>query len=297
MTEAIYDGSLDGLFAVLDGVCRGGPLPDRVRQARNGAGNRGELAHPAEEGGQGDLFGTEAAGASPALPGESPQDGAAQELSGFSMNAYNDFIHGWMSEFPIAADLIRFAWKVIAAGRAGGRGREGGAGSPEARRAAEQAASDRGDPAVAEVRGAAYKVIREIDRLQGLLRFAPDYRQVYTARCAPDHFVLPALAGHFSRRFGDIPWIILDEKRGIAVGCPSGGAPRLMPALPALPSPAGAAPEGSGPEELLQGKKGRDPWETMWQNYHRVINNESRRNPALQRQFMPVRYWKYMNEV
>jgi probable DNA metabolism protein len=141
------------------------------------------------------------------------------------------------------------------------------------------------------VLAASYKVTREIHRLEGLLRFAPDIRQVYTARCAPDHFVLPSLADHFFKRFGDIPWVILDEKRELAVVCSPGGEPRLMPAA-ALPSPDRALPDAAEPA-----KEGRDPWETMWQNYHRVINNESRRNPSLQRQFMPVRYWKYLNEV
>jgi hypothetical protein len=217
--------------------------------------------------------------------GGNPQGGAAKELFEISANAYNDFIYGWMSELPIGADLIRFAWKVIAAGRAGGC--EGGNGSPEARRAAEQAACDRGDPSVGAVLAASYKVTREIHRLEGLLRFAPDIRQVYIARCAPDHFVLPSLGEHFFRRFGDIPWVILDEKRELAVVCPAGGEPRLMPA-----SAAQALPDMAEPA-----KEGLDPWEAMWQNYHRVINNESRRNPALQRQFMQIRYWKYLNEV
>jgi hypothetical protein len=238
-----------------------------------------------------ELFRTETAEKPSPWPEEGPRGSAAKELFGFSANAYDDFIYGWMSEFSIAADLIRFAWKVIAAGRAGGRGREGGAGSPEARRAAEQAASDRGDPSVAAVLAAAYKVTREIHRLEGLLRFAPDFRQVYTARCAPDHFVLPSLAGHISRRFGDIPWVILDEKRELALVCPAGGEPRLMPAA-ALPSPNRLSPDA---DRLAKG--GREGWEAMWQNYHLVINNESRRNPALQRQFMPIRYWKYLNEV
>ena len=36
--------------------------------------------------------------------------------------------------------------------------------------------------------------------------------------------------------------------------------------------------------------------EDLWRLYHRSINNESRNNPGLQRQFMPSRYRKYLNE-
>jgi probable DNA metabolism protein len=76
--------------------------------------------------------------------------------------------------------------------------------------------SDRGDDDVRAVLSAAAKLTREIDRLRGLLRFRPDRAGIYTARCAPDHFVLPALAGHFELRFGETPWAIIDEKRALA---------------------------------------------------------------------------------
>jgi hypothetical protein len=306
MTEAVYDGSLEGLFAVLDGVCRGAPLPDRVRPVSGGcfpvlSGQQDLCASGCRE----DLFGTEdAVGECPpegegislfsGAAGNRPSgNGAAKELFSVSANAFDNFIYGWMSEFPIAADLVRFAWKVIAAARAGGNGRPGGIGSPEARLAAGRAAADRGDPATAAALSAAFKVCREIDRLRGLLRFAPDSLGVYTARCAPDHCVLPGLAEHFFLRFGDTPWAIIDEKRRLALVCPADGEPRLVRA--AVPS------QGAGIWTLRSESGGETPaadaWTELWRNYHRSINNESRRNPGLQKQFMPVRYWKYLNEV
>lgn len=302
MTEAVYDGSLEGLFAILDEVCRGKPVPDRVRLEIDPLDClKGE---PPEDGGtlpgslpedpaQGDLFEADEA-ERPYLPKQagsaffyrsvkkrSAGDGVAKELFAAASNACDDFIHGWMSEFPIAVELLRFAWKVIAAARAGGSGKPGGIRSPEARLAAERAAMDRGDPAVAATLSAAFKVCREIDRLRGLLRFAPDSLGVYTARCAPDHFVLPGLADHFFRRFGDTPWAIVDEKRRLTLACSAEGEPRLIRVS------TWKAAESPTP----------DAWTELWRNYHRAVNNESRRNPALQRQFMPVRYWKYLNEI
>jgi probable DNA metabolism protein len=38
-------------------------------------------------------------------------------------------------------------------------------------------------------------------------------------------------------------------------------------------------------------------WEDLWRTYHHSVNNEDRKNPNLQRQFMPVRYWKYLTEM
>ena len=124
------------------------------------------------------------------------------------------------------------------------------------------------------------RVQREIHRLMGLLRFSPDQGGVYIARCSPDYFILPALAEHFTLRFGETPWAIIDEKRGLCLCRQNGGPARIIPI--AVPTDAGD----------LTG----DSWEELWRLYHRSVNNESRKNPRLQRQFMPGRYQKYLPE-
>jgi probable DNA metabolism protein len=111
--------------------------------------------------------------------------------------------------------------------------------------------------------------------MRGLLRFSPNGEGVYVARCEPDHYILPALGEHFTLRFGDTPWLIIDEKRGISIGRPVSAA-------------AGLAGKSAAPE---------DPWEALWKQYHKNINNESRNNPELQRRFIPQRYHKYLPEL
>jgi probable DNA metabolism protein len=93
------------------------------------------------------------------------------------------------------------------------------------------------------------------------------------------------LAGHFSIRFGESPWAIIDERRGLALVKGPGAGARLIPLEEALP---GAVVPGRG--------ESGDPWEELWRSYHRIIANESRVNPRLQNQFMPRRYWKYLPE-
>jgi hypothetical protein len=300
----IYDGSLEGLFAVLAGICRGGPVPDQViRQSPGPAGiwrgdslsTQPELfgGNEVEGSGLSGTGGTRWGGAEPdglrpggsglAAPGPAGQDAAvlALEVEFFeaSAGAYGSFLHAWMSELPIERELLVFARRVITAAREAGD-RAGGVGAPEVRDAAEAAATDRGNPAVRTVLAAAYRVSREIHRLMGLLRFNPGGDGSYRARCGPDHFVLPALAEHFYRRFGESPWIIIDEKRRIALVRESRVEPRLIPWM-------GPSGENSG----------ADPWEALWRHYHQVINNEQRKNPELQKQFMPRRYWKYLPEM
>ena len=197
-----------------------------------------------------------------------PQDLAP--LFELSVNAFYAVMHARMSELPIEGEISRFIEKLKHA---------------EDRAAADKIAGDRGDPDVLAVLKAAYKVQAEIHRMEGLLRFSPDMHGVYTAHCGPDYFILPALTEHFTLRFGETPWAIIDEKRGLCLCRQKGGEVRLIPVSPSAPelSAEKAIPEGSVEE--------------LWRLYHRSINNESRKNPRLQRQFMPERYHKYLSEL
>jgi len=190
-----------------------------------------------------------------------------------SVDAYYAVIHATMSGLPIKREICNFIEKVSKAGD---------------RAEADLAASDRGDSDVLAVLKAAYKVQVEIHRLTGLLRFSPDAAGVYIARCSPDYFILPALAEHFTLRFGETPWAIIDEKRKLRLeGGLQGesGVARLV-AQPSSGQPAAAT-----------GKEAGDSWEDLWRLYHRSVNNESRKNPRLQRQLMPERYHKYLPEM
>jgi hypothetical protein len=293
MIEAVYDGSIQGLFGLLEG-CGGtspfGAPPDRVRgnpprvlpHSSGGPPEQPDFFSPA--GTRGGSRREEAAALLRLCGGSGPEPGAA-DLFSLSAPAYGHFLYGWMSEFPIETELVRFAWTVIAAAREAGKNLPGGISTPEARAAAEKAAGNRGDPATETVLRASFKTGRELHRLQGLLRFSaplrPGREGYRVARCAPDHFVLPALALHFSPRFGETPWAVVDEKRGLSLIGPPGKAPFFLPGEPPARPPAAGEP---------------DVWEEHWRNYHRSINNGERKNPRLQRQFMPARYWKYLPE-
>ena len=71
--------------------------------------------------------------------------------------------------------------------------------------------------------------LRETDRMTGLLRFIRGSGGIYLARCAPEYFILPSMAGHFTLRLGETPWAIVDEKRNIALLRLDGGEARLEP--------------------------------------------------------------------
>jgi probable DNA metabolism protein len=220
----------------------------------------------------------------------------ARRLYELSVDAFDAVVHSWMSELPVINETIRFGRKIFAAADNAVASMAvsvaDGASAcqrPDSRRelietaerqAAEQAATDRGDPDVLAVRAAAYKVWHEINRLMGLLRFCPDENGVYIARCEPDHFILPALGPHFRGRFGETPWAVIDEKRRLCLRRAGGGLELI-----------------GVNEDLSTEKPQNGEWENLWRNYHKAINNESRNNPDLQLRFMPKRYWKYLTEV
>jgi probable DNA metabolism protein len=202
----------------------------------------------------------------------------ARYLYELSVNAFKSIVYARMSELPINAEINRYEHRILAAAQEA-------ASEPDAaaqRKAAEAAAVDRGDPDVCAVAEAAQKVLHEIHRLMGLLRFSPNEDGIYIARCEPDYFVLPALGPHFTERFGDeIPWAIIDEKRRLCMRRVCG----LLEFINTDKSPS-----------FLKTPPDSE-WEKLWRHYHQTINNESRNNPDLQRRFMPKRYWKYLNEV
>jgi len=197
-----------------------------------------------------------------------------------SANAFDAIVRAWMSEQALTAEIIRYGKKIITAAKS--ISTEGLAGELARRKEAEKAAGDWAHPDVKAVQDASYKVWHETHRLMGLLRFCPDNKGIYTARCQPDHFILPALGPHFMERFGDTPWAIIDEKRNLSLLCLQGERPLLTGY--GLNYRLGETAEADG------------KWEQLWRQYHKTINNESRNNPGLQKKFIPARYWKYLIE-
>jgi len=216
------------------------------------------------------------------------------EILGFfelSRDAFGAIVYAWMSELPVTEQMLRFGKKILASQNtitnAIDPSRRGTLEAAQ-RKAAQIAATDRGDFDVQTVREAAYKAWHEVHRLMGLLRFCPDENGVYIARCEPDHFVLPALGPHFMDRFGETPWTIIDNKRRLRLCCKTErtGASGKTLMFSANAESASSFGKGQGGE-----------WENLWKHYHKVINNESRNNPDLQKRFMPTRYWKYLTEL
>jgi probable DNA metabolism protein len=146
------------------------------------------------------------------------------------------------------------------------------------------------EPAVLKAEKTCSRVSLEVHRLMGLVRFRKLSDGVFYAAIEPDHNVLNLLLPHFRARFGKQKWMIHDLKRSTAVIC-SGRYAKV--AGIELLSEKLLLPAGKGDgvfdedESVYQG---------LWKEYFRTIAIEERKNPKLQKQYMPVRYWKHLVE-
>lgn len=132
---------------------------------------------------------------------------------------------------------------------------------------------------VKKVHDVSRKVGGEAHRLKGLLRFRELTDGTLWAPVEPDHQIMLPLAQHFRRRLPTERGIIHDLRRGIAVTWTK------------------AEIQYIAPPENLKLADGEEAIQELWQTYFKSATIRERINPRLQRQFMPVRYWKWLTEI
>lgn len=135
-------------------------------------------------------------------------------------------------------------------------------------------------PDVLQIHKTARQVQLERHRLCGLVRFRKLTRDIYYASIEPDHNVLALIAPHFVHRFADQNWIIHDLKRNLAAVYNQ--QDWLITDFHLTDSL-----NMSGEEKSFQ---------DLWREYFRNISITERKNPRLQRQYMPRRYWNHLTE-
>lgn len=135
-------------------------------------------------------------------------------------------------------------------------------------------------PAVNALLRLSRSVTRESHRLLGLARFMELENGIYYSRIEPDFNVLMLLASHFAQRLGDQVWVLHDSRRNQAAFYNQG---------------SWHIAEVTAPAELVL-HADEERMQSYWQEYFRRIAIQERKNPALQRQHMPKKYWGYLIE-
>ncbi|MDR2295953.1 MAG: TIGR03915 family putative DNA repair protein [Clostridiales Family XIII bacterium] len=145
-----------------------------------------------------------------------------------------------------------------------------------------------GNPVVFAVQRAEQKVVKEIHRMCGLVRFSELRPGAGTAEgsilyapMTPDHDIAEFLAPHFCDRFKEEPFIIHDKRREKA-----------------LVSAAGTWYITDFHDADACAETGAERrYRKLWREYFDAIAIRERSNPACQRRFMPARYWSNLTEI
>ncbi len=131
---------------------------------------------------------------------------------------------------------------------------------------------DETDPDVRAVKAAWRATVKEIHRFEGILRFFPRSDGAYVSVFDPDADILERLLPFFASRFGETPFLLIDERRKKCGGT--------------------ATPDGRKAAESEN-----DEDEGLWKAFYRATENPARFNPELRRRFIPYRYWKNLVEM
>lgn len=136
------------------------------------------------------------------------------------------------------------------------------------------------------------KVKYEAHRYNGLIRFRILDDGLLYAPFEPDCNVIGYCADHFVKRLRNLKWILHDVQRDIALYW---DGEKLQDADINKDFTQEVRLYGEIPEN----RRNADElyYQNLWKSFHTVIANPARRNPGLQRQYMPARYWKYLVEM
>lgn len=139
-------------------------------------------------------------------------------------------------------------------------------------------------PAVMRLFELSRKVSRESNYFYEFARFSCVAGQIYVAHIEPKCNVLALCARHFEDRMPSENWMMVDDNRRIAAVHPK-DQPLYMTDL----SPAVL-------ELLCKTEATHDRYTDLWQEFFHATSIDARRNPACQRNLMPLWYRKHVTE-
>ncbi len=139
---------------------------------------------------------------------------------------------------------------------------------------------DLSHPTVYAVEQYQKRLLSQRHRMLGFLRFEELHDGVLYAKMTPSCNVLPLLGTHFAKRFGNEHFIIHDLKRKTALIYQHNEA--HIHHVAEFEQPKSAQNEAH--------------FQSLWHSFFNTIAIKERHNPKLQRQWVPLRYRKWMHE-
>lgn len=197
--------------------------------------------------------------------------GLKQKVSG---NGIRNFYYSFLSEQRVAIQhLFNFSIYVFQSARPVDR--------------------DYGHRDVLSIAQWAKQVGREKHRMEAFVRFKKCKDGLFLSLVRPDFNVLPLIEPHFQSRYQDQRWLIYDEARNFGVYYDLKKVHQVHMNAFAIDTnlQIGASQSFSielDDEEVL--------YDQLWKDYFHSVNIQARQNIKLHVQYVPKRYWRYMNE-
>lgn len=137
------------------------------------------------------------------------------------------------------------------------------------------------------------QVGREKHRMEAFVRFKKAKDGLFLSLVKPDFNVLPIISRHFKERYQDQRWLIYDEQRqyGIYYDLDDVHQIEMNAEIVDPQIRIGHSQSFSielDDEEIL--------YDQLWKDYFKSVNIQARQNLKLHIQYVPKRYWRYMNE-
>ena len=181
----------------------------------------------------------------------------------------NMLVHVWLSEIEESDVLLfRYICKVFVSQRT--------------------IAWNFGDDDVLDVQKIARKVSHEAQYIRQFVRFQKAADDVFFAPIRPIYNALPLAVDHFTDRFADQQWVIYDLRRNYGFHYDLRTTSEIT---------------FTDNEHLLGGKLDESLmaddeklFQDLWKGYFKAMTIKERINPRLQRQHMPVRFWRDLTE-
>ena len=145
-----------------------------------------------------------------------------------------------------------------------------------------------GDADVLEVEKIARKVAHEALYIKQFIRFQKAADDIFFAPIRPLYNALPLAVRHFTDRYADQQWVIYDLRRQYG----------YYYDLHTTREITFADEDHALREKLDESLMAADEklFQALWQGYFKALTIKERINPRLQRQHMPVRFWRYLTE-
>ena len=139
----------------------------------------------------------------------------------------------------------------------------------------------------------AKQVGREKHRMEAFVRFKKCQDGLYLSLVKPDFNVLPIIEKHFKARYQDQRWLIYDEQRKYGIYYDLKDVHQIQMNAYEIDTNlqlghSQAFSVQLDDDELL--------YDQLWKDYFRSVNIQARKNMRLHVQYVPKRYWRYMNE-